>query len=140
MILLNTSTSSAMSRSRPTTDSSPQEAYNDSYYYYDYDASVNDLPLHELIPVALIYGLVYIFGLFGNVLVIFTILKYRHMRNTTNVFLLSLSSADLLVILICVPVKVSENISLRHLHVFIFSPTKKLNCWDRFYNMKFKNK
>lgn len=106
MILLNTSTSSAMSRSRLTTDSSPQEeAYNDSYYYYDYDASVNDLPLHELVPVALIYGLVYIFGLFGNVLVIFTILKYRHMRNTTNVFLLSLSSADLLVILICVPVK-----------------------------------
>ena len=116
MIRLNTSASNIiMSASQLNTDSSAQEAstYNNSYEYsYDYNASVNNLPLDEFIPVALIYGLVYVFGLFGNVLVIFTILKYRHMRNTTNVFLLSLSSADLLVVLICVPVKVSEKILL----------------------------
>ncbi|XP_052830638.1 pyroglutamylated RF-amide peptide receptor [Octopus bimaculoides] len=109
MIFLNVSTTtSSVLPSLSTEPLEIEDKSNDSedyIYIYDYNTSVNHLPLKELIPVSLIYGLVYVFGLFGNFLVIFTILKYRHMRNITNVFLLSLSSADLLVILICVPVK-----------------------------------
>lgn len=48
-----------------------------------------------------------ILGLVGNVLIIFTTLRYRKMKSTTNVFLASLASADLLLIVFCVPVKVS---------------------------------
>lgn len=65
--------------------------------------------------IKLIYGLqlsnnVFCFqvlGLVGNVLIVFTTARYRKMKSTTNVFLASLASADLLLILFCIPVKVS---------------------------------
>lgn len=42
-------------------------------------------------------------GVVGNVLVPVVILKNRDMRNSTNYFLINLSLADLLVLLICLP-------------------------------------
>ncbi len=81
---------------------------SDYYYYmYDYDDSINNIPMEEFIPVALVYGLTLAIGVVGNFLVIFSIARYRRMQNVTNIFLTSLSSADLLLILICVPIKVS---------------------------------
>lgn len=78
----------------------------DYYYHYDYDESINDIPLEEFIPVAVVYGLTLLLGVVGNVLVIFSITRYRRMQSVTNIFLVSLSSADLLLVLICVPIKV----------------------------------
>ncbi len=86
------------------------EDINDSsYYHYDYDYtdSVSSLPLFELIPVVVIYGLTMLLGVLGNSLVIFSIVRYRRMQNVTNMFLTSLSSADLLLVSLCVPIKVS---------------------------------
>ncbi|XP_070194636.1 QRFP-like peptide receptor [Littorina saxatilis] len=80
--------------------------YYDYYNYeYDYDDSINNIPLQELIPVTLTYTLTLLLGLIGNCLVIFSISYYRRMRTVTNVFLLSLASADLLLVLVCVPIK-----------------------------------
>ncbi len=39
----------------------------------------------------------------GNAMVVYIVLRNREMRNATNVFLLNLSVADLLVVLICMP-------------------------------------
>ena len=78
----------------------------DDYYIYDYNDSVITVELEEVVPVATVYGLMLLIGLVGNTLVIFSIVRYRRMRNVTNAFLLSLASADLLVVLICIPVKV----------------------------------
>ena len=75
-------------------------------YIYDYDS---DIPLAELAPVTFVYGLTLVLGLVGNGLVIFTIVRIRRMQSVTNIFLTSLASADLLLILICVPIKVSFN-------------------------------
>ncbi|BFZ00046.1 hypothetical protein BsWGS_03085 [Bradybaena similaris] len=80
----------------------------DSYlenYDYDYEDSVNNIPLEELIPNVLGYGLMLIIGMTGNLLVITSIARYRGMHNVTNIFFLSLASADLLLISVCVPVK-----------------------------------
>lgn len=79
----------------------------DDEYYYDYDYDMGDyaVPLGELIPVILTYSITLLLGLVGNTLVIFSISYYRRMRTVTNVFLLSLASADLLLVLICVPIK-----------------------------------
>ncbi|CAI9736616.1 54-like peptide receptor [Octopus vulgaris] len=82
-----------------TNDSESEE------YTYDYHASISTLPLLELIPVAIMYGLTLILGVTGNALVIFSIAHYRRMRTLTNIFLLSLASADLLLIVLCVPIK-----------------------------------
>ncbi len=88
---------------------------SDYYYYmYDYDDSINNIPMEEFIPVALVYGLTLAIGVVGNFLVIFSIARYRRMQNVTNIFLTSLSSADLLLILICVPIKVSATFRLHH--------------------------
>ncbi|XP_035825968.1 QRFP-like peptide receptor [Aplysia californica] len=76
-----------------------------SDYYYNYDDSVSYIPLTELIPNALGYGLTLVLGLTGNLLVIISVAKYRRMHNVTNIFLLSLASADLLLVTACVPVK-----------------------------------
>ena len=79
------------------------------YYDYDYDFqdSVSTIPLSELIPVALVYGLTLVLGVTGNALVIFSILRYRRMQSVTNIFLTSLATADLLLVLLCVPIKVT---------------------------------
>lgn len=72
---------------------------------YEYVA-FSDAPLEELVPVSVVYGLTLVLGVVGNVLVIFSVTRYQQMMTTTNTFLLSLATADLLLVLICVPVKV----------------------------------
>ena len=84
---------------------------DDYYYYYDYEDSVNNIPLEEFIPVAIVYGLTLLLGIIGNVLVIFSISRYRRMQSVTNIFLVSLSSADLILVIICVPIKVGVSAS-----------------------------
>jgi hypothetical protein len=77
-------------------------------YYYDYDTSVSDVPLAELVPVALVYGLTFVVGAVGNSLVIASIGRFRRLQSVTNIFLLSLASADLLLVCACVPIKVGK--------------------------------
>lgn len=86
------------------------EEYEYLYNYtYDYNVTATTLPLY-VIPVAISYGLTGIVGLIGNFLVIFAIVRFPRMRTVTNMFLLSLSSADLLLVLVCVPIKVSDDV------------------------------
>ncbi len=80
--------------------------YSDYHYDYDYSVSAHSLPLGELVPVAILYSITLILGVVGNMLVIFSILRYRRMQNVTNIFLTSLASADLLLVTLCVPIKV----------------------------------
>ena len=55
------------------------------------------------ICVSLLYISVFIVGTIGNVLVVLVVFRTHEMRNTTNFFLVNLSVADLLVILVCMP-------------------------------------
>lgn len=82
-------------------------------YYYDYDTSVSNMPFAELVPVALVYGLTFVVGAVGNSLVIASIGRFRRLQSVTNIFLLSLASADLLLVCACVPIKVG-NIRTQH--------------------------
>lgn len=86
------------------------DAYDYYEYEYDYDASVNNLPLEEFIPSVIVYSITLLVGVVGNSLVIFSIAYYGRQKNVTNVFLLSLASADLLLVTICVPIKVRYNV------------------------------
>ncbi|XP_052271529.1 cholecystokinin receptor type A-like [Dreissena polymorpha] len=75
------------------------------YEDYDYEADPDNVPIEQLVPVSLVYGLTMILGLIGNCLVIVSVAKFKKMQNVTNIFLLSLATADLLLVMICVPVK-----------------------------------
>ncbi len=82
------------------------DSLDEEYYQYDYYDSMSDLPLSELIPVSIIYGLTFILGAVGNSLVIVCVARFRRMHNVTNILLVSLASADLLLVSVCVPIKV----------------------------------
>ena len=64
----------------------------------------------ELLPQLVVYAFTFVFGVSGNTLMMYTILRFRRMKSITNAFLASLAIADLLLIFICIPVKV------RYLH------------------------
>jgi len=79
----------------------------DDDYEYDWEESSNIFFWDELVPTLVVYGLTLVMGVLGNSLIVFTILRYRRMKSATNVFLASLASADLLLIIVCIPVKVN---------------------------------
>lgn len=79
--------------------------YPDYNYTYDYDTAIAHLPMEEFVPVVLFYSVTGVVGLVGNLLVVFAIANFPRMRSITNWFLLSLACADLLLVLVCVPVK-----------------------------------
>ncbi|XP_067135390.1 QRFP-like peptide receptor [Centruroides vittatus] len=82
---------------------------NDSESYdYDPTDSWNYYNLSDLIPTTIVYGTTLIIGLLGNSLIIYTVLTFQRMRTISNIFLASLATADLLLILICVPVKYGQ--------------------------------
>lgn len=89
--------------------SSLSSAADDDIYAYDYAESTGSLPVAEFVSVTLVYGLTFILGAAGNTLVIVCIARFRRMQNVTNIFLVSLASADLLLVFACVPIKVSDD-------------------------------
>ncbi|XP_008590148.1 PREDICTED: neuropeptide FF receptor 1 [Galeopterus variegatus] len=65
-------------------------------------------PVAALIIVA--YVLIFLLCMVGNTLVCFIVLKNRHMRTVTNMFILNLAVSDLLVGIFCMPTTVVDNL------------------------------
>ncbi|XP_033736677.1 QRFP-like peptide receptor [Pecten maximus] len=86
-------------------DATQSSLNTSTFYTYDYDYSDYSLPLQEIVPVALVYGATLVLGIVGNILVIFSVTRFQRLKTITNTFLVSLASADLLVIIVCVPTK-----------------------------------
>ncbi|XP_070563388.1 QRFP-like peptide receptor [Ptychodera flava] len=57
------------------------------------------------LPIVLTYSVTFVVGLVGNLLVILSIQKCRRLQNVTNSFLASLATADLIVIVIVIPIQ-----------------------------------
>ncbi|XP_060828422.1 QRFP-like peptide receptor isoform X3 [Bombus pascuorum] len=78
---------------------------------YDLNESFSHFDWEELAPVLVVYSLTFFLGLIGNVVIIGSTLcpRLRPLPSTpTNVFLGGLATADLLLILFCIPVKVAK--------------------------------
>ena len=67
------------------------------------DTSFTDVERVIRIVVPTVLGIIFLLGLLGNSLVILVVVSDKHMRNTTNILILSLAVADLLFIVFCVP-------------------------------------
>ena len=59
----------------------------------------------------LLYALVFFVGLVGNFLVCFAVGMNRHMRTVTNLFIVNLAIADLLVLILCLIPTVLEDVT-----------------------------
>lgn len=108
-----------------STERLPAEGYN-SYnstffngYYDHFDPGIflDDFELDiylDLSPLNIflivLYGVIFIVGLMGNVFVVFVIVRFQSMRTLTNYFLVNLTIGDMLVILVCIPVTLGNNI------------------------------
>ncbi len=80
---------------------------SDDYFEFEENNDNYDQKLLvKLILFVPIYVFTFLTGLIGNVLVIFCILTVKSLRNITNIFLVSLATADLMLIILCVPLKV----------------------------------
>lgn len=75
--------------------------------WYRYDTAVG-------VVMCAAYGLIFTVGLVGNILVIFAVLRTTKLRRcVTNLFLVNLAVADLLVVLFCVPFTLVANLIYR---------------------------
>ncbi|XP_052797176.1 gastrin/cholecystokinin type B receptor-like [Mya arenaria] len=98
--------------------------YNASHNYYGVDYETFDTSLYlsdmdidlylDLRPlnIALIvfYGFIFLSGLFGNIIVIISIIRFKSLRTLTNYFLLNLTIGDILVIIVCIPLTLGSTI------------------------------
>ncbi|XP_059099323.1 G-protein coupled receptor 54-like [Tigriopus californicus] len=82
--------------------------YNMCEHTWDPDKTWDVYYWEELLPPLFIYSLTLSLGVVGNLLIIWAILGYRKMQTPTNIFLASLAMADLLLCVICIPVKLAE--------------------------------
>uniref|UniRef100_A0A452HBI3 G-protein coupled receptors family 1 profile domain-containing protein n=1 Tax=Gopherus agassizii TaxID=38772 RepID=A0A452HBI3_9SAUR len=74
---------------------------------------------HLFLPMTLVYVLIFVVGVMGNLLVCLVILKHRNMKTPTNYYLFSLAISDLLVLLFGMPLEVYEMWSN---YPFLFGP------------------
>jgi hypothetical protein len=58
-----------------------------------------------------LFLLVFIFGIVGNILVFYAVWSNVQLRNATNFFLVNLSIADFMVLLICLPPTVIHDVA-----------------------------
>lgn len=62
----------------------------------------------ELVLTGMVYGLTFAVGMIGNCLIVYSVVHFKRMKSLSNVFLASLATADLIVIIFCVPVKFAQ--------------------------------
>lgn len=65
-------------------------------------------PLYMRILATFACLLIFIIGVCGNLLVPIVVIKTKYLRNSTNLFLINLAAADLLVLIICEPTVLIE--------------------------------
>ncbi|CAI5440649.1 unnamed protein product [Caenorhabditis angaria] len=65
---------------------------------------ISEDALFDYVIPGLILFIVFCVGTIGNAMVIFVVNRFKRMRNVTNVFLASLSTADICLIWFCVPI------------------------------------
>lgn len=81
---------------------------NFSYIYGNDSSSYLVLPSYIRITSMVFCIVIMCLGVIGNVMVPIVIFKTKDMRNSTNIFLVNLSVADLMVLLVCTPTVLVE--------------------------------
>lgn len=70
---------------------------------WDNNSEVPKPPLYLVVLLSLLFALIFVFGVAGNLLVTCVVLCGKTLRTSVNYFVISLCAADLLVIIFCMP-------------------------------------
>ena len=83
----------------PTTTTATSDIFNstpDDATYIANRLGAKHLPLTTSIPISVVYAIIFVVGVLGNVSTICVILKNKYMHTSTNVYLANLAMSDLL--------------------------------------------
>ncbi|XP_038255639.1 neuropeptide FF receptor 2 [Dermochelys coriacea] len=91
-------------------------SFNGTYKhpYPDHSISYVDFYLHQPAVAAVFiisYLLIFLLCMLGNAVICFIVLRSKHMRTVTNLFILNLAVSDLLVGIFCMPTTLLDNIT-----------------------------
>ncbi|GBN75933.1 hypothetical protein AVEN_150506-1 [Araneus ventricosus] len=92
-----------------------------------------ELPAYIRIAATTVCAVILTLGTAGNILVATVVWKTKELRNSTNLFLINLSLADLMVLLVCVPPVLVELYSMPEVWIlgegmFLGFPDTEDNC------------
>jgi neuromedin U receptor 1 len=68
--------------------------------YLNYILGPRYLPLDVTIPLTLVYVIIFVCGIFGNIITCIVIIKNTSMQNATNFYLFSLAVSDLMLLIL----------------------------------------
>ncbi|XP_054724042.1 pyrokinin-1 receptor-like [Uloborus diversus] len=104
-LLQNDTLSLTLNNSNFSLPSMSTFAENDSnnLTLYVFDLGPKRDSLSSVIPITVIYVLILIAGLIGNICTCVVIIRNKHMRSTTNYYLFSLAVSDLLLLVVGLP-------------------------------------
>lgn len=118
-LVANTSSATIAVLSNSSTNDTDQQNATDCWnvYCYDEEEYLNAIEEH-IFPknfewfFVFLYTVTFIVGLVGNSLVCFAVWRNNNMRTVTNVFIVNLALGDFLVILLCLPPTLVQDIAL----------------------------
>ena len=76
-----------------------------------YLGTIKVVPMWEIVVKSLIYGIIIIFSLIGNALIIAIVLQNRKMRTATNYYIVNLAVADIMVTVSCTWVTLVDDVT-----------------------------
>jgi hypothetical protein len=79
-----------------TSISQPPTSSPDAATYIARHLGAQHLPLTTIIPISVVYAIIFVLGVLGNVSTICVVLKNKYMHTPTNVYLANLAISDLL--------------------------------------------
>lgn len=85
------------------TNLSVTDTYDDASQLSNVSMPMPEPPLYIVVVASILYGMTFLLGIFGNLMVVIVIYKYKQMRSRMNYFLVNLSIADLFILMVCMP-------------------------------------
>ncbi|XP_074110671.1 neuropeptides capa receptor-like [Cotesia typhae] len=75
--------------------------------YLEYQLGPKHLSLSVVVPITVVYVIIFIMGIVGNILTCWVILRHQLMQSATNYYLFSLAISDLLLLVLGLPFELS---------------------------------
>ncbi|CAD6237019.1 GSCOCG00002107001-RA-CDS [Cotesia congregata] len=75
--------------------------------YLEYQLGPKHLSLSVVVPITVVYVIIFIMGIVGNILTCWVILRHQLMQSATNYYLFSLAISDLLLLILGLPFELS---------------------------------